>query len=34
MTLVETYADETEADFRAAMDELLTNVPVPPRRDW
>ena len=34
MTLVETYAGETEAEFRAAIDDLLSEVPIPPRRDW
>jgi hypothetical protein len=34
MTLVETYDGEAEDEFRSALDELLTSVPVPPRRDW
>lgn len=34
MTLVETHSGETEDELRAAIDELLTQVPIPPRRDW
>jgi hypothetical protein len=34
MTLVETYAGETEAEFRAAVEKLLSEVPIPPRPDW
>jgi hypothetical protein len=34
MTLIETYPDESEADFRAAVDEVLSNVPIPPRPNW
>jgi hypothetical protein len=34
MILVETYSDETEGDFRAAVDGLLANDSVPPRRTW
>ena len=33
MTLVETFADETEADFRAAMDALLQSI-SPERPNW
>ncbi len=34
MTLIETYSGESESDFRAAVDAILTNVPVPPRPNW
>ena len=33
MTLVETFTDETDADFRAAMDALLQSI-APERANW